>query len=1290
MPVSDTTIFFRTIDYKVFQNGYLFKLMDTDRHAEYKLAFAPFSLYPSVLMLDFILADTGRSATINDDLVNAVREELSSGNLSEIVILGSRDDESGGFLVDPSKVFSKTDGGGILLETGEGTRITNRKKLQTVSNVSFSRDIINGMGKLSESDVAFRIDNGCLIVDKMDSANREYVSGLDIATALQGARPYRFGGSVSSTLGTYFRPYRVGASINGNSITSSRTDVFGLSNIGSSIISSRTSSHNGFISEISKTAHRDIRKGIMYTDHNPLDFYVEVIPRYLKVMRPEILANRIINNSNMTALDNKILADRNVSNDMFVKKLLDSTKILSKDTHVENSIALGKKKAPQYPSHMHYVGEGDRLNREDVYFQAVGDALRDIVGGDLVKSYDTLRFERDISNALDIIRDKVLGDREIQQNREVPTVIEQSMLKAYRDIFDDMFIQKELEVGSRFYLVKAFVDENRPQGIRKYDNVLHLSHNQPQGSRDVLQNSHLHNTKYDNVVALRDYSHELMVNVSDEFTRDNKSGLLLPKEQHQAYRSDKSLDIQESVDSTRVNGKQTHLATSTIWERDSIKELLLLNSQGYERDSEKSMHIEYSKTYERVKRKLMHLRDEWLDILINGGELPENDTWEGLLMEDMIFGELLDSPAWVEECQILGDHNNSKIGVITADFLEGTKQKIQALLDSGILLSTREGDIAGDIIAINYEAMVDIREGQILEGHSEGTREEPEAMVVEYPDLMADKVTIPKYGWLDELENPLGYIEDREGQILSENHMATRPDSHGYVEDDCKLATRPDMHNGDLTDNTVLADRGSKDGAINDDDRLATRVDYTEGGGTESVLASRVETEGTVLDNVSMAGKGERDAVLEESGSKAGSLWNRESSLMDNIKNMLGTLVERVSSIFKGSWMGTKDNHEALSIDESSTIGTKADHEGITIKDSETMGSQFNRDGVLSNSTIEGARGNIQATVDDADYTGYKTERDAELDSEEYTADIPRKHATLEEMQFAELKGRLANAIVDFIFAHSEEKEVEGLNAIITAVKQDRAFTLMSHLEGYREERHGVVDEQIQATPEKLGDVIQGILATPEKYGIHMDGSALGQGVLHDYNDDLLKEGTDVEYWGDSYGFGVPDDYDPLDPFNNYYPYTSDYTSHELTQKVSWTKTDGFNFKPDTDIIQLDTDKDSIAVADVSGDNYKFAVDFCVKGNKDTAVDIVVRYTDKDNYYIFRINGGDRAGTLNMTDNMQLYKVQHGVYSPVGYPMSPHQWKKNTWHRVEVSVMENGTKLLIKVDDRVQYDMRGY
>lgn len=1305
---SNTTIFFRTVDYKVFEDGYLFKLMDTERTAQYQLVFAPFSLYPSVLMLDFLMADVNRSATVNTDLITAIREDLSSGNLTDFIVLGERDGEDGGILEDVSELFTKIDKEGASDEISFSTRITNRKKLQTVSNISFSRDILKNMGKLTQSDIAFRVDRDGLVVDKIGSANRDYISGLDIAKELQGARPFRKGGEVSNTLGEYFRPYRVGSDIIGGGLQALRTDVFGLNVTGSSIVANRTSHHKGFVEGNSILATRDFNKGIMYTDYKLLDFYIEIIPRYLKVMRPEILANRIINNSHMTALDNQILMDRDVSNDMFVREVLDFTRDNhNKELLSENSILLGKKKAPQYPTHMHYTGVGDRLNREEMYFQAVSDALRDIVVGDLVKSYDTLRFERDVTNALETLKDKLLGYRDEQQSKNLPMHIEQTMLTAHRDIFEKMFIQDSLDVGSRFYLVNAHIDKNRPQGERKYDNVLHLSHEQPQGSRDVLQNTHLFNTKCDNVIALRDVSNELMVNVSDEFDRDNRSGLYLPKEQQQGYRTEKQLDIQESVDGTRDSAKGLHLATSTIWQKDNIKELLLLNQQSFDRDSEKSMYLEYTKMYDRVKRKLMHLRDEWLEILINGGELPENKTWEGLLMEDMIFGELLDSPAWVEEYHIMGDLTSSKIGVITADLLEGAKQKIQALIDSEILLSSREGDIAGDIISINYEAMVDIREGNVTHTDIEGTREDSEAMVVEYPDLMAHKVTIPKYGWLEELEQPLGYLEDREGTIDSANVLGERPNViGGNLDDNMQLGNRHNISESTLDDRVDMADREQSIGHITQEEVLATRQDSNADINSDNVLATRQDSEGIISYDHAIGGKDSKEAMILHDEKSTGSLWNREGTLLENIKNLFGSAVERISSFFKGDWMGTKRDreahiyesgyegtkadHEGHTIKDSETIGTKADYEGHTIKDSETMGTRDVQDGYSEHSTIEGERGNIQATVDDREYMGHKNERDGLLDSEEYTAEIPRKNATLEEIQFAELKGRLASAITDFIFAYSEEKEIEGLNAILTSVKQDRAFTLMSHLEGYREEKFGTVEEQIQATPEKLGDVIKGIMATPEKYGIQMDGSLLGQGVLHDYNDDLLKEGMDVEQWDDSYGFGVPDDYDPLDPFNNYYPYTSDYTSHELAQRVSWTQTSGFNFKPNTDIIQLTTDRDSIAVADVVGDNYKFSVDFCVKGNKDTAVDIVVKYMSADDYYIFRVNGGDRQGTLDMTDNMQLYRVQHGQYQPVGYAMSPHKWQKNTWHRVEVSLMENGTKLLIKVDDRVQYDMRGY
>lgn len=1290
---SKSTLLFRTVDYRVFKDGYLFKLMDTDRRTSYKLAFVPFSLHPSVLMLDFLMADVNRGATLHDDLMSMVREDLSSGSISEFIVLGSPNDEKDAIIDGTLFELGKLDKQGVLSETGDGTRIHNKKKLHKVSNVALSRDIVKELGKLSHTDIAFRIDRDKLVIDRVGSANRDYVSGLDISRSDVASRQSSFCGVVSKELGVYFRPYRKDTFIDVDIKQGKRHDVFGLGILDSTFTAERFDKHILTVNSEYSLAVRDITKGFMYTDYKPLDFYVEIIPRYLKIMRPEILASRIINNSRMTALDNTIFADRNLQNDMFIKEVIDVTRDKLKDMAIEDTILLGKKKAPQYPTHMHFVGNGDRLKREDMYLQAVGDAVRDIVGGDLVKDFDTLRFEREITNSLELLKERLQGYREEQKNKERPATIERTIITAYRDIVEKAYIEKDRPVGNRFYLVKAMVNEDRPQGARKYDNVLHLSHNQPLSSRDVTQNTHLYDTKCDKSQALRDYSSQLIKSTSELYHRDKMSGLYVPTEQQQAYRKKKDMTLEAGIDGVKdivKKDKDTFITRLTNGERDRFKDLLLINSGEYERDSTKKLHLEYSQIYDRVKRKLMHLRDEWLDILINGGELPENDMWDAILMDDMLFGELLDSPAWIEEYIMVGDAMNSKLGVITADFLEGTKAKIQALIDSDILLSSREGDVPGEIISINYEALAVDSEGIVVEDTHTGERGTSEGIPVEYPDLMAHKVTIPKYGWLDELENPLGYLEERGGVLNKDTTQGDRAETEGHVEESEQLATRPDLHDSHLSKDMLMGGRFTKDATLDDDELMATRGDTYATVHTDSVMADR----------------GEIEAILTEPELKSGKLWDKESTLMVNMRNLLGTAIDRATSFFSKVWMGTKADRGGFTDDsptmgtkkdkgaipntDLSTMGTKVEREGISVKESETMGTKVDREGNADSVTMEAGRDDIQAEVDDSDYTGSKVIKGGIIQDDTLMASKPSKHATLEEMKYAELKGRLASAVVDFIFAQNSEKEAEGLQEIVTAVKEERAFTLMEHIEGYREERYGTIEEQLVATPEKLGDVIKGILATPEKYGIHLDGSMLGQGVLHDYNDDLLSEGNDVEGWSGGYGFGVPDDYDPLDPFNNYYPYTSDYTSHELAQAVSWTKNDDFEFKADTDIIKLSTTKDSIAVADVSGDNYKFSVDFCVKGNKDTAVDIVVRYTNEHNYYVFRINGGDRAGVLDMSDNMQLYKVAYGEYSPVGYPMSPHKWVKGTWHRVEISLLENGSKLLIKVDDRVQYDMRGY
>jgi hypothetical protein len=84
-----------------------------------------------------------------------------------------------------------------------------------------------------------------------------------------------------------------------------------------------------------------------------------------------------------------------------------------------------------------------------------------------------------------------------------------------------------------------------------------------------------------------------------------------------------------------------------------------------------------------------------------------------------------------------------------------------------------------------------------------------------------------------------------------------------------------------------------------------------------------------------------------------------------------------------------------------------------------------------------------------------------------------------------------------------------------------------------------------------------------------------------------------------------------------------------------------------------------------------------ITGTIDQAAGIVVRYQDKDNYYVVRANA--------LEDNVRLYKVQDGArsrqFAEADLKITPDEW-----HRLTLSV--RGTQFRIEFDGKILFEAR--
>ncbi len=193
----------------------------------------------------------------------------------------------------------------------------------------------------------------------------------------------------------------------------------------------------------------------------------------------------------------------------------------------------------------------------------------------------------------------------------------------------------------------------------------------------------------------------------------------------------------------------------------------------------------------------------------------------------------------------------------------------------------------------------------------------------------------------------------------------------------------------------------------------------------------------------------------------------------------------------------------------------------------------------------------------------------------------------------------------------------------------------------------------------------------------------LGQGLVYDYTNDIVDLGMNPEFWVG--GFGVPEEYNPLDPLNPYYPWADEI--FRIDQGI-WqpVEAEGWEYDPTTRgfINSSQIERCGLVYRDINSDGYIFWTSFKVTGSGDDGVGIIFNYVDENNYYKFIINGGDADYSLSMAKPMQLYKVISGVTVPVGSPMEPFPWIRDRWYTIKVIVNDN--RISLYVNNKLEYD----
>ena len=112
-----------------------------------------------------------------------------------------------------------------------------------------------------------------------------------------------------------------------------------------------------------------------------------------------------------------------------------------------------------------------------------------------------------------------------------------------------------------------------------------------------------------------------------------------------------------------------------------------------------------------MTQKSMSYMDEMLKKFISDGGTIGNKLYPGHLEDSLLAAELLDRPAIVLELMIDAVYQNDNYAFMDKDILAGIRERIDALIEVGILSSSKQS--SGGLITFSSEGMLELQQGTI-------------------------------------------------------------------------------------------------------------------------------------------------------------------------------------------------------------------------------------------------------------------------------------------------------------------------------------------------------------------------------------------------------------------------------------------------------------------------------------------------------------------------------------------------------------------------------------------------
>lgn len=681
-------------------------------------------------------------------------------------------------------------------------------------------------------------------------------------------------------------------------------------------------------------------------------------------------------------------------------------------------------------------------------------------------------------------------------------------------------------------------------------------------------------------------------------------------------------------------------------------------------------------------------------------------AWKGFFsdfFDPMIFADRLHDGHSLFDYALQWANKERAAELMSPDFLVGAKGRLDALIESKVVFATDQAhngllvfdisfadrdklrsalEVRGEELASGTEKHGHVEEGQYFDKNSLSADLSEE--------LLADDMLRPA---VIQVQNPFGYFEPDPSYLGLQTEGGQSSRLTHFEEG--KIAAKPRRPS-----ELIAGDTGKQEGrpseiGESEQGHLEKRPSHYE----EAIQGTQPIRPSDMLDTAEL----DRSTKPSEVAIGLEGIRTDIRPALDAQESFFAQQEERSAEHLERGTLGQQEKRPAQTGDEalgSQVSRDAAAEESMLAELQERLsylasgyifGEHQDRAGFIAEMYYEAARMSEHGSTLEDGLLGYMRLAFHQAFLEEHMFAVrPSEAAEL----FEDIVGRVEPfpAMLEEDNHGEPEAQPSFYHDVLIADKREHYIELLSVITGTKEAAESIIEDYLAAV-KKLKDSTfnQDLTATERVKQAFMEAiQTEGQGLVYDYNNDVLENGMDPEDWVG--GYGVPEDYDPYDPSNPYYPWVEDLNTLELGQD-DWIRFDnqsGTAWSRDRNqgLFICEQQLESLTGLyrnDFSHTDYMFETDFRVGAEQgDHAAGILFRYINPQNYYMFVIHGGDIDGTLGMSRPMQLYRVVDGNQQQIGAPMTPFAWERNKWYKLQVSV--EGSRIKLSVSGRLQYD----